>query len=230
MRGHSSKEIVFPCFPVHYTHSLMYNNFYNIDWPVRFCHSETYSCKLRLKSLAEDNAIMMQPGSGESHVLYVPMFPILPFTLSNLLGVAFPYCEVWRSIWNFNSFPDSHGDDLIVEILDPMGKDFGRVLVQLANISEDSVSHFYLPFLYVSTFQVILMKKPYRLRNFAGGLFFVSQNINMWENSSSILTIQQVLMITAIWRCVNYLSLIIFGTFGDLFFCFALYKWIGVSF
>lgn len=55
---------------------------------------ETYSCKLRLKSLAEDNAIMMQPGSGESHVLYVPMFPILPFTLSNLLGVAFPYCEV----------------------------------------------------------------------------------------------------------------------------------------
>ncbi|CAA0396376.1 unnamed protein product [Arabidopsis thaliana] len=65
---------------------------------------ETYSCKLRLKSLAEDNAIMMQPGSGESHVF----------------------------------FPDSHGDDLIVEILDPMGKDFGRVLVQLANISEDS--------------------------------------------------------------------------------------------
>jgi hypothetical protein len=57
-----------------------------------------------LKSLAEDNAIMMQPGSGESHVF----------------------------------FPDSHGDDLIVEILDPMGKDFGRVLVQLANISEDS--------------------------------------------------------------------------------------------
>ncbi|CAH8275482.1 unnamed protein product [Arabidopsis lyrata] len=65
---------------------------------------ETYSCKLKLKSLAEDDAIMMQPGSGESHVF----------------------------------FPDSHGDDLIVEILDPMGKDFGRVLVQLANISEDS--------------------------------------------------------------------------------------------
>ncbi|CAE6178788.1 unnamed protein product [Arabidopsis arenosa] len=65
---------------------------------------ETYSCKLRLKSLAEDDAILMQPGSGESHVF----------------------------------FPDSHGDDLIVEILDPMGKDFGRVLVQLANISEDS--------------------------------------------------------------------------------------------
>ncbi|XP_010448543.1 PREDICTED: uncharacterized protein LOC104730991 isoform X2 [Camelina sativa] len=65
---------------------------------------ETYSCKLRLKSLAEDDAIVMQPGSGESHVF----------------------------------FPDSRGDDLIVEILDPTGKDFGRVLVQLANISEDS--------------------------------------------------------------------------------------------
>lgn len=52
---------------------------------------------------------------------------------------------------DFNSFPDSHGDDLIVEILDLAGKDFGRVLVQLANISEDSVSHFYLPFLSVNT-------------------------------------------------------------------------------
>ncbi|ESQ54863.1 hypothetical protein EUTSA_v10024255mg [Eutrema salsugineum] len=65
---------------------------------------ETYSCRLRLKSLTEDDAIMMQPGSGESHVF----------------------------------FPDSHGDDLIVEILDSNGKDFGRVLVQLANFSEDS--------------------------------------------------------------------------------------------
>ncbi|KFK34615.1 hypothetical protein AALP_AA5G168700 [Arabis alpina] len=65
---------------------------------------ETYSCRLRLKSLTEDDTIMMQPGSGESHVF----------------------------------FPDSHGDDLIVEILDSKGKDFGRVLVQLANISEDS--------------------------------------------------------------------------------------------
>ncbi|KAL1201250.1 hypothetical protein V5N11_031031 [Cardamine amara subsp. amara] len=65
---------------------------------------ETYSCRLRLKSLTEDDAIMMQPGSGESHVF----------------------------------FPDSHGDDLIVEILDPKGNDFGRVLVQLANISEES--------------------------------------------------------------------------------------------
>ncbi|KAG2243449.1 hypothetical protein Bca52824_094708 [Brassica carinata] len=65
---------------------------------------ETYSCRLRLKSLSEDDAIMMQPGSGEGHVF----------------------------------FPDSHGDDLIVEILDSNGKEFGRVLVQLAYFSEDS--------------------------------------------------------------------------------------------
>ena len=32
---------------------------------------ETYSCFLRLKSLAEDDAVRMQPGSGETHVLYV---------------------------------------------------------------------------------------------------------------------------------------------------------------
>lgn len=138
---------------------------------------------------------MMQPGSGESHVLYVPnsSLPSLKSTWGH-----FPYLWCLTKYWNFNSFPDSHGDDLIVEILDTKGKDFGRVLVQLANISEDSVSHFYLPFLIVSTFQMLLMKKAYRLRNFAGGLFSVSQNINLWENSSSILTIQQVLMITAI--------------------------------
>ncbi|KAJ0239708.1 Pesticidal crystal cry8Ba protein [Hirschfeldia incana] len=65
---------------------------------------ETYSCRLRLKSLSEDDAITMQPGSGEDHVF----------------------------------FPDSHGDDLIVEILDSNGKEFGRVLVQLAYFSEDS--------------------------------------------------------------------------------------------
>ncbi|XP_010530236.1 PREDICTED: uncharacterized protein LOC104806846 [Tarenaya hassleriana] len=65
---------------------------------------EIYSCRLRLKSSTEDDAVMMQPGSGESHVF----------------------------------FPDSVGDDLIVEILDSKGKHFGRVLVQLANVSEDS--------------------------------------------------------------------------------------------
>lgn len=87
---------------------------------------------------------------------------------------------------------------MIVEILDSNGKDFGRVLVQLANFSEDSVSHSYLPYLFVSMFQMLLMKNAHRLRNFAGGLFFANLNINLWENSSSILTIQQVLMITAI--------------------------------
>ncbi|KAH0849114.1 hypothetical protein HID58_091535 [Brassica napus] len=65
---------------------------------------ETYTCRLRLKSLTEDDPIIMQPGSDEGHVF----------------------------------FPDSHGDDLIVEILESNGKEFGRALVQLANFSEDS--------------------------------------------------------------------------------------------
>ncbi|CAN0873389.1 hypothetical protein LINGRAHAP2_LOCUS10360 [Linum grandiflorum] len=66
---------------------------------------ETYSCSLRLKSSAEEDAIKMQPGSGETHVF----------------------------------FPDSLGDDLIIEIQDSKGKSFGRVAAQVATISEDSV-------------------------------------------------------------------------------------------
>lgn len=30
---------------------------------------DTYSCFLRLKSLPEEEAVRMQPGSGETHVL-----------------------------------------------------------------------------------------------------------------------------------------------------------------
>ena len=37
--------------------------------PVRV---ESYSCKLRLKSSSEKDAVRMQPGSNESYVLYVP--------------------------------------------------------------------------------------------------------------------------------------------------------------
>ncbi|KAM1014194.1 hypothetical protein EV1_043720 [Malus domestica] len=64
---------------------------------------ETYSCLLRLKSSTEEDAIKMQPGSGETHVF----------------------------------FPDSLGDDLIVEVLDSKGKHFGRVIVQVATIVDD---------------------------------------------------------------------------------------------
>ncbi|VVA16266.1 PREDICTED: ZEAMMB73_Zm00001d018133 [Prunus dulcis] len=64
---------------------------------------ETYSCLLRLKSSTEEEAVRMQPGSGETHVF----------------------------------FPDSLGDDLIVEVLDSKGKHFGRVLVQVATIADD---------------------------------------------------------------------------------------------
>lgn len=64
---------------------------------------ETHSCFLRLKSSAEEDAIRLQPGSGETHVF----------------------------------FPDSLGDDLIVEIQDSKGKHFGRVSVQVATIADD---------------------------------------------------------------------------------------------
>lgn len=33
--------------------------------------AETYSCRLRMKSSDEDSWVRMQPGSGETHVLYV---------------------------------------------------------------------------------------------------------------------------------------------------------------
>ncbi|EEF48602.1 conserved hypothetical protein [Ricinus communis] len=66
---------------------------------------ETYSCLLRLKSSAEEDAIRMQPGSGDTHVF----------------------------------FPDSLGDDLIVEVHDSKGNSYGRVLAQVATIAEDPV-------------------------------------------------------------------------------------------
>ena len=40
-------------------------------WILSFAVSETYPCLLRLKSLAEEDAVKMQAGSGETHVLYV---------------------------------------------------------------------------------------------------------------------------------------------------------------
>lgn len=48
---------------------------FNIEFPNWIHHvlfaSETYSCQLRLKSTPEDDVVPMQPGSGETHVLYV---------------------------------------------------------------------------------------------------------------------------------------------------------------
>ncbi|KAL7208179.1 hypothetical protein ACSBR1_030014 [Camellia fascicularis] len=64
---------------------------------------ETYCCCLRLKSSSEEDAIRMQPGSGETHVF----------------------------------FPDSLGDDLIIEVMDSKGKQYGRALAQVATIAED---------------------------------------------------------------------------------------------
>ncbi|KAM7514512.1 hypothetical protein LguiA_004095 [Lonicera macranthoides] len=64
---------------------------------------ETYSCLMRLKSSSEEDAIRMQPGSGETHVF----------------------------------FPDSLGDGLVLEVQDSKGKQYGRVLAQVATIAED---------------------------------------------------------------------------------------------
>ncbi|KAJ8551142.1 hypothetical protein K7X08_000512 [Anisodus acutangulus] len=64
---------------------------------------ETYYCFLRLKSSTEEDAIKMQPGSGETHIF----------------------------------FPDSLGDDLIVEVMDSKEKHYGRVLAQVATIAEE---------------------------------------------------------------------------------------------
>ncbi|KAG0476501.1 hypothetical protein HPP92_013342 [Vanilla planifolia] len=63
----------------------------------------SYSCLLRLKSLADDDRVRMQVGSSETHVF----------------------------------FPDSMGDDLIVEVHDSKGANLGRVVVQLAIIVDD---------------------------------------------------------------------------------------------
>ncbi|KAI4337616.1 hypothetical protein L6164_016008 [Bauhinia variegata] len=64
---------------------------------------ETYSCLLKLKSSTEEDAIKLQPGSGETHVF----------------------------------FPESLGDDLLVEVQDSKGKHFGRVFVQVATLADD---------------------------------------------------------------------------------------------
>ncbi|PIA46481.1 hypothetical protein AQUCO_01500196v1 [Aquilegia coerulea] len=64
---------------------------------------DPYTCLLRLKSLADEDTVRMQPGSGETHVF----------------------------------FPDSLGDDLIIEVQDTKGKCFGRVVAQVATIAED---------------------------------------------------------------------------------------------
>ncbi|XP_075655804.1 uncharacterized protein LOC142625932 [Castanea sativa] len=65
--------------------------------------SERYSCWLRLKNSSEEDAVEMQPGSGETHVF----------------------------------FPDSHGDDLIIEVQDSKRQYKGHVLAQVASIADE---------------------------------------------------------------------------------------------
>lgn len=59
--------------------------------------SETYSCFLRLKSSSEEDAIRMQPGSGETHVLYA-LFSCfsLSFSISVLLAKVLTPLQLTR--------------------------------------------------------------------------------------------------------------------------------------
>lgn len=50
---------------------------------------ETYSCFLRLKSTEEEDAVRMQPGSGETHVLYVFMSRSLTLFLISFQSFSF---------------------------------------------------------------------------------------------------------------------------------------------
>jgi len=58
------------------------------------------------------------------------------------------------------SFPDSLGDDLILEVFDLKGKLHGRVIAQLASIAEDPVrisSHISLR----GTYSIVLLNFPH---------------------------------------------------------------------
>jgi len=49
---------------------------------------------------------------------------------------------------SYFSFPDSLGDDLIIDVSDSKGKSCGRVVAQVATMAEDPV-RFYEPFCYL---------------------------------------------------------------------------------
>ncbi|KAF2291614.1 hypothetical protein GH714_026178 [Hevea brasiliensis] len=72
-----------------------------------YVHASTRNILMLVKTekFSREDAIRMQPGSGETHVF----------------------------------FPDSLGDDLIVEVQDSKGKYYGRVLAQVATIADDPV-------------------------------------------------------------------------------------------
>lgn len=78
---------------------------------------------------------------------------------------------------------------MIVEIQDSTGKYYGRVVAQVAAISEDPVKFFpassgndlhFCCFDIYHSWGLVLC----RVTNFGGGLFFVSQNTNLLENYS----------------------------------------------
>jgi len=90
------------------------------------------------------------------------------------------------------SFPDSLGDDLLVEVQDSKGKHFGRVLVQVATIADDPVI-LYGVCLWVLLLPVLsddhmmeFMFNWNRLTNYAGGLFIANLTMSLWASYNFI--------------------------------------------
>lgn len=99
--------------------------------------TEMYSCSLRVKSLPENDAVKMQAGSTESHILFVSL--LLCF---HKLALYFLNIGHWTWFVLEYSLPDGIGDDLIIEVHDSKGVYCGRAIAQVADISDDQVWYF----------------------------------------------------------------------------------------
>lgn len=76
----------------------------------------------------------MQPGSGETRVLYVHFF-LYPFFLLLYYGI---HGSVNLYAMHY-SLPDGLNDDLIIEVHDSKGKYCGEAVLQVADIPDESV-------------------------------------------------------------------------------------------
>ena len=84
-----------------------------------------YDWKVQVKrTLSECNLDLVKP----MYCMY-SCYPVSPLNDWSVKG----------RYWPLYSLPDSIGDDLIVEVLDSKGKQYGRVLAQVAAITEDPV-------------------------------------------------------------------------------------------
>lgn len=77
------------------------------------------------------DAILVHPGSSESHALYVS---------NSFIPLLLLFIIHFTDGWKINSLLESLTDDLVVEVLDSEGKTFGNVIAQVSTMLEDSVS------------------------------------------------------------------------------------------